>query len=171
MMKHFSYFLLAVLLTQCSEGPSRARFPGPIGRTTDLQRAANTQAVLGGAPQQAAVEGEDHKSIRGIIKLGPKAKIPAKDYVIFISARPLDGGPPLAVNRIKVERFPLRFSLTEANAMMAGTANFEGFVELSVKLDQVEADGRFDPLSTQEGDIRVSLRTRVGTQNLEVILQ
>jgi hypothetical protein len=161
-----------IVLQNCSNQPSRARFPGPVGRTTDLQRAENTQAVLGGAHEQARIEDtSDQKSIRGIVKLAKGTKVPKKDFVIFISARPLQGGPPLAVLKMKVEKFPFRFSLTEANAMMMGGAQaFEGFVELAVKLDQVEDDGKFDPLTNQEGDLRTSVKTKVGTQNLEVVI-
>jgi hypothetical protein len=167
-----SFIGLLLLLGQCSNQPSRAKFPGPIGRTSEFQRAENTQAVLGGAPRQVTINNEDEKkSLRGIARLAKGAKLPSKKFIVFISARPLQGGPPLAVSRLQVDSFPFRFSLTEANAMMAGAQSFEGFVDLTVRVDQAEEDGRFDPLTRQAGDLSASIKTKIGTQNIELNLK
>lgn len=147
----------------CTGRPSREKFPGPQGRTTESGAGKSSPEVLGGFDPNAKfakVESDDN-SLRGIAEVGPGLKVPAH-AMVFVSARPLSGGPPLAVTRFAFSQSPFRFSLTSANKMLADT-KFEGMVELSVRIDQ---DG--DPLSRTPGDLFGQSTVRVGAQNLRV---
>lgn len=170
-------------LIACSDEPSRARFPGGHGRTTDVAQAQTTRGVLGGFdPMSTQLPGsqmvaktsgsrprgdvdlKDSETIRGEIVLGPKVRVREGDFV-FIAARPADGGPPLAAQRHRGLRFPYKFSLSKRDSMMADTP-FEGAVEITVRLDQ---DG--DPISRQKGDYLGSFKTRVGEQNAKILVE
>src|SRR5688572_25342576 len=63
---------------------------------------------------------------------------------LFVSVRDPAGGPPLAALKLEPGPFPLKFAVTEANAIpMGGVARpFPAKVDLTVRLD---ADG--DPLT------------------------
>jgi hypothetical protein len=159
-----------LLLAGCSERPSRAKFPGPQGRTTDLQQAAATKAVMGGfdplkggAQQTTAKAGDPSKAVSGEVLLGKSIKVPAGAY-LYLAVRSTEGGPPLAARREASPRFPYTFSLSEADAMMQGRP-FEGDVELTARLDQ---DG--DPLTRQPGDFFGSVKTRVGARALRITI-
>lgn len=159
----FSIFFLCVA---CSDRPSRARFPGPIGKTTDVNQAQKTKEVLGGFDPTAKQISEDN-SIRGVVRLKKGLKIPSETYTIFISARSLGGGPPLAVLKLSPRKIPFRFALTQANVMMQGS-KLEGFVELTVRISQPQEDGSFNPLTRQKGDLFGTKQVKVGAKNIEL---
>ena len=72
-----------------------------------------------GAPQQAAAAAPasgEGKSIKLTLQLDPAAQ--AKTGVIFVIARPLTGGPPVAVKRIQSPAFPMTFDFGSADSMM-----------------------------------------------------
>ena len=169
-MNKFSFWSMIftiALLAGCSDRPSREKFPGPQGRTTDMSAAKASQEVLGGYnPNSEFTEVEsDSDSLRGIAEVPKGVKVP-NGTLVFVSARPLsDGGPPLAVARFPYAQSPFRFSLTSANKMLAD-AKFEGMVELTIRIDQ---DG--DPLSRTPGDIYGQSTVRVGAQNVRVRLE
>lgn len=159
-----------LLLGACSE-VAQERFPGGRGKTTGFGDAQTTQAVLGGIDSlnNPLAEGDSRVSsptgarIAGTVKLADGLK--AKDGMsFFIAARPLAGGPPLAVKRVGAVQFPYAFELTEENKMMAGT-DFSGDIFLTVRLDQ---DG--NPLSRQAGDMGVFVETKVGEAGLDLTL-
>lgn len=155
----------------CSE-VAHEKFPGGQGRTTDMAQAETTKAVLGGLdslnnplassdPRAAGSAGGGR--IAGTARLSPGAKLkPGMSF--FISARPLAGGPPLAVKRLGAVDFPYLFELSDKDRMMAGT-DFSGEVYLSLRLD---SDG--NPLTRQPGDVGVSLNTKVGETKLDLTL-
>ncbi len=156
-----------IFVFACSDKPSRARFPGPIGRTADMQQAQKTKEVLGGFDPTAAQKDNSDKAIRGIVRIKKGLKIPSENYMIFISARSLGGGPPLAAVRLGPRKIPFRFSLTQANTMMQGTV-LEGYVDLTVRISQPKEDGSFDPLTRQKGDLSASKRVKVGVKDVEL---
>ena len=161
-------FLLLFFLS-CSQKPSRERFPGPTGRTTSLQQAQSTKEVLGGFDPQSRKQQEDD-AIHGIVNIKAGLKLPAKKYMIFISARPIGGGgPPLAVLRLTPRKLPFRFRLSQENVMMQGT-RLEGFVDLNVRVIQQKEDGSFDPLARQPGDLFGTLPVKVGAKNVQIVL-
>jgi hypothetical protein len=101
-------------------------------------------------------------SVSGTISLGPNMVAP-KGAVIFIAARPVTGGPPMAVKKIADPKFPLTFSLDQENAMMGGA--FAGDVEITVRASQAG-----DPMSRTPGDLFGTLKTKVGAAKLKVVL-
>ncbi len=159
-------------LGSCSE-VRHEKFPGGQGRTTDIRQAETTQAVLGGidslnnplaSTDPRAAQGASAERLAGTARLAPNAVL-KPGMAFFISARPLAGGPPLAVKRLGAVEFPYAFELGPDNKMMEGT-DFSGPVLLSLRLDQ---DG--DPLTRQAGDLGASVETRVGETRLEVTLR
>jgi hypothetical protein len=160
--------VLFLCFIACTQKPARARFPGPPGRTTEFQQAKTTQEVLGGFDPNAKRQEED-AAIRGIVKLKPNLSLPKKPYMIFISARSLGGGPPLAASRMGPRKIPFRFVLSQANVMMQGT-KLEGFVEVTVRLSQIKEDKSYDPFSRQPGDLFGSKQVKVGVKNLEILI-
>jgi hypothetical protein len=162
----FTLTLIGCFVMGCTQRPSREKFPGPQGRTTDQGAAKASPEVLGGFdPNSEFTEVEsDDASLRGVAEVAANVKVPS-GAVVFVSARPLsDGGPPLAVARFPFTQSPFRFSLTEANKMMPDT-KFEGMVELTIRIDQ---DG--DPLSRSPGDLFGHATVRVGAQNVRLQL-
>ena len=162
----FLKLTLFLFLFACSDRPSHERFPGPPGRTTDFQQSQNTKDVLGGFDSTSR-KSESENAIRGIARLKKGLKVPTGNYIIYISARSLGGGPPLAVLRLSPRQIPFRFALTQSNVMMQGT-QLEGFVELTVRISQPKEDGTFDPFSRRKGDLSGSKRVKVGVKNLEL---
>jgi hypothetical protein len=164
----FQLFFLFVMFG-CSQKPSRERFPGPAGRTTNVQQAQATKEVLGGFDPQSRKQQEDD-AIHGIVNVKAGLNLPQKKYMIFISARPIGGGgPPLAVLRLTPRKFPFRFRLSQENVMMQGT-RLEGFVDLNVRVIQQKEDGSFDPLSRQPGDLLGTLPVKVGAKNVQLLI-
>jgi len=172
-------FFTVVSLVNCSDIPKREKFPGAQGRTTDQDSAETSKAVLGGfdplnnrLPGMGGVGSDGAKmnwkapvaeSIRGVIKLGPMVLL-KEGMMLFVSARKGEGGPPLAVIRDQYVEFPYKFVMSKSNAMMEGT-DFSGDVALTVRLKQDA-----DPLSKKKGDYFATINTKVGTENLEIVL-
>jgi hypothetical protein len=170
-MKFYGMLATLIFLSACSR-VSHEKFPGGKGKTTGFGDAAVTQAVLGGLdPLNNPLAGSDERvaarstgaRIAGTVRLaqGLQRK---EGMSLFIAARPLAGGPPIAVKRLGAVEFPYAFELTEENKMMAGT-NFAGDVYLTIRLDQ---DG--NPLSRQAGDMGVAVETKVGETKLDLTL-
>jgi hypothetical protein len=170
-MKKSVNFVALLALAACSQA-NHEKFPGGQGRTTDAMNAATAQAVMGSIdslnnplassdPRTAGAE--QGARIAGTARLAPGATVrPGMSF--FISARPLAGGPPLAVKRLGAVEFPYKFELSARDRMMEGT-DFSGPVLLSLRLD---GDG--NPLTRQAGDVGVSLETKVGETKLELTL-
>lgn len=72
---------------------------------------------IGGAPAQtAAAATGDGRKIDITLQIDPAAS--AKSGIVFVVARPLAGGPPVAVKRMQVTSFPVSFQLTSADSML-----------------------------------------------------
>jgi hypothetical protein len=113
----------------------------------------------GGAPSGAFVGSTpggdfDPKTVlTGVIKVDGKvkSKIAAGD-VVFVVARKYEAGAtgpgtPLAVQKLTVDKFPLKFSLDSRDSMLAGT-KLEGKVVVTVRVDK---DG--DAITKNPGDV------------------
>lgn len=170
-MKMLTSLSFVLWLSACTE-VAHEKFPGGQGRTTGAEQAQTTQAVMGSVdPLNNPLASSDPRTaaantagrIAGTVRLAPGAKVkPGSSF--FISARPLAGGPPLAVKRLGAVEFPYLFELSAKDRMMEGT-DFSGAVYLSIRLD---GDG--NPLSRQPGDIGIGLETKVGETNLDLTL-
>src|SRR5579859_3985551 len=100
--------------------------------------------------------------IKGKITLGKGMKLPS-GAVVFISARPVGGGPPLAVARIADPKFPLELNLGQENSMMG--APLSGEVEVTVRVSQAG-----DPMSRTPGDLVGKRKAKVGSEDVKVVL-
>ena len=70
---------------------------------------------VGGAPP-AAPAATGGARVQVTLQIDPAAS--AKNGIVFVVARPLSGGPPVAVKRMQVGAFPVTFELTSADSMM-----------------------------------------------------
>jgi hypothetical protein len=108
---------------------------------------------------------DPNKFLRGSIALtdATQGKVPASG-VVFVFAKAPGGGPPLAVERVDIGGFPMKFDLTEADQMIEGT-NFSGQVVISVRVDQDS-----DVMTRQAGDLSGTLEATIPAEGLEVKL-
>ena len=90
------------------------------------------------SPTTLGLPPHESPAIRGTIRVAENAT-PPPGGVLFIIARPAGsrGGPPAAVKRIDGARFPLAYSLSKQDAMIAGR-ELSGEVDVTARLD---ADG------------------------------
>ena len=87
-------------------------------------------------------------SISGTIQLDPKlARRTKPSDVIFLIARPAEGGPPLAVERFVGNKYPIPFKVTQANLMIPRQV-VEMPIDMSVRVDK---DG--DAMTRNPGDL------------------
>jgi hypothetical protein len=109
-------------------------------------------------------------SIEGTLELADGTSAPA-GAVVFVTARPSggpSGGPPLAVRKIDVERFPHPFRIGAEDVMIPGRP-WVGPVDLTVRLDQ---DG--DALTRTPGDLSTAAPLKgieLGQSEVRVILE
>ncbi len=128
-------------------------------------QAQNQAPVAAGNPADA-----EGGSVAGTITLADKLKDKAASgSAIFLVARSyFEGGasgPVLAVQRYTVGSWPLPFSLTQDNVMLAGM-HLSGKVVLTARVDQ---DG--DAMTKQVGDIEgTSPPISVPAQNVKLVL-
>jgi len=111
---------------------------------------------------------DPNKFIRGTIAVGGKAKAPTGG-VLFLAVRPADAsgnpaGPPLAVELLQPGTFPMPFELTEAQAMIGGTA-FSGNVVVTVRWDQDQ-----DVDTKQPGDLSGKVATTIPSEGVKLTL-
>jgi len=111
------------------------------------------------------------KFLKGTIK--PTAETKTRigpGAVIFLSVKRADPatgqptGAPLAVQRVPLSVWPLWFELTEADAMVSGTA-FDGDVVITAWSDQDQ-----DAISKQPGDVQGQVRTKIPAKDLVLVL-
>lgn len=100
-------------------------------------------------PGPAMVRGNlPAEPIRGTVRIAPGLADGVPDGgVLFVIARSLASGPPLAVLRISDPRFPFPFEIGQVNVMIP-TLRFEGAIRLTARLD---ADG--NAMTKQPGDL------------------
>lgn len=111
---------------------------------------------------------EKRPSISGTITVDPAlvSHITDRDR-LFIIARRVEGGPPLAVQRIVEPRFPLKYWLTQEDVMMPGTA----FTGEAVVVARIDKDGRAGP--PQPGDLEGVFKGNpvlVGSQGVDIVI-
>lgn len=117
-------------------------------------------------PQRAV---DPNNRIRGTLKVDAKAKDKVKaGGAVFLIVKKADAsgapsGPPLAVDKV-IFTDGLKFELTEAQAMVAGT-KLEGDVVVSARYDQDS-----DAISKQPGDVTGTVRVKVPAENVELKL-
>ena len=107
----------------------------------------------------------ESSSIKGRIALG-KGMVAPKGSVLFLAARPVAGGPPLAVKRISDPKFPLEFSLGQADAMSGiSGAPLAGEVEITARASQSG-----DAMGRTPGDLYGTVKAKVGAGDVKISL-
>ena len=136
-----------------------------------LGAAAATGAEVGTAAPAADRVIDSTKVLGGtvLVPAANQARIPA-GAVIFLSVRAADAGAQAGVSPMAVARmvatgtWPLRFRITEAQAMVGGTP-FAGTVVISARYDQ---DG--EARSQQPGDISGTTTATIPADGLVIVL-
>lgn len=104
--------------------------------------------ILVSACKKEAKPKEEGLRISGTIEIDPALLKQAQDSdVIFLMARPGEGGPPAAVMKFTGRNYPYPFTLTQANLMMP-ESEVDGPLNLTVRVDK---DG--DPMTKMRGDL------------------
>jgi len=107
-------------------------------------------------------------TISGTITVDPALapKVAPTDR-LFIIARRVEGGPPLAVQKIAGPQFPLRYWLTQDDVMIPGI-EFKGEANILARLDK---DGQAGP--PQAGDLEGTFQgnpAKVGDQQVDIVI-
>jgi len=139
----------------------------------------NPHGGAGGSPNVAAMglpapdpnrKLDPNHRVTGTIKVHAKAKdrlaAGGAVFVIVKKAGP-DGapmGPPLAVDKLTWQKDELKFSMTDAQSMIAGT-ELSGDVVVLARYDQDS-----DAISKQPGDVTGSVRVKVPADNVTLTL-
>lgn len=112
---------------------------------------------------------DPNRRIRGTLKVAAAAKANVKaGGAVFLIVKKADAsgnpsGPPLAVDKVLFAE-NLKFELTEANAMVAGT-ELVGDVVVTARYDQDS-----DAISKSPGDVTGMKRVKVPADNIELML-
>jgi hypothetical protein len=139
----------------------------------------NAQAA-GGQPQGGAFAGAtpggefDPKTVlEGVIKVDGKVKdkVAAGDVLFLVARKYEEGstapGTPLAVRKLTVDKFPIKFSLDSRDAMLVGT-KLAGKVVVTARVDKDgdamtknpgDVTGQSKPVEPPKKDVVVSLDT------------
>lgn len=112
-----------------------------MGRTEDAEAARKHLAKADGVEPEAATDsgggGGTAAHISGQVTLAPALAARAgTNAVLFIYAKqPNVPGPPLAVRRLQVDRWPVAFDLDDSNSMVPGrTLSAAGTVEVEARI-------------------------------------
>jgi hypothetical protein len=134
------------------------------------EELAQVAARLSQAPDLSVPAGQ---TIAGTIELAPRvASLTAPADVVFVIARdPETEGPPLAVQRLTGNAYPMRFVLDATTAMLPGVP-FAGPVQLIVKVDKDGDAGTAgeddligfteEPVAPGDGDVRIAVEGTLG---------
>jgi len=107
-----------------------------------------------------------NNDVSGTITLDPELKVSLNASAgLFIFARPegVSAGPPLAVKRHGIFKFPFEFEIGQLNTMMEGS-KFEGTMNLTVRLDQ---DGN---RKSSPGDVEGQVQIVAGQKEVKLEL-
>jgi hypothetical protein len=140
---------------------------------------SNPHGGAGGSPNVAAMglpapdpnrKMDPNHRVTGVIKVHMKAKdrvAPGGAVFVIVKKAGPDGapvGPPLAVDKLTWTKDELKFSMTDAQSMIAGT-ELSGDVVVTARYDQDS-----DAISKQPGDVSGSVRVKVPADNVTLTL-
>jgi len=140
-----------------SEANPHATVPAPEGTAS----AAQGQMAAPGPATAAARE------VAGVLDLDPTLAAPARGGVLFLIVRGsgVQGGPPLAVQRLSPSSFPMRFAIGERDSMTG--APLPDSVRVEARLD---GDG--DPSTRPPTDPQATADpVAIGTSDLTLVLR
>ncbi|HEY7461470.1 MAG TPA: hypothetical protein VIC59_06315 [Gemmatimonadota bacterium] len=162
---HPAPWLLLAALCGCDRNMSDMPLPG-----ASAEEVSRVAARVAKAPSLSVPAGQ---TISGVIELAPRvASLTAPSDVVFVMARdPASKGPPLAVERLTGNVYPMRFVLDSGTVMMPGAA-LTSPVQLVVKVDKdgdantSAADDLIgftpDPVRPGEAGVRVAIEGTLG---------
>jgi hypothetical protein len=161
--------------------PGHPPMPGATDDQQQLPPGHPPMAGQGGAPSgpdvtkmglsapDPARKLDPNRKVGGTLKVDPKLKDKVKaGGAVFLIVKKADAsgapsGPPLAVDKVTYAE-NMKWELTEANAMVAGT-ELSGDVVITARYDQDS-----DAISKQPGDVTGIARVKVPATNIELKL-
>ena len=146
----FSTFLIIVGLSGCDQGLKEHPLPESLKK--ELARKADPTI--------------HNNDVSGTIVLNSKLEVRLSPSAgLFIFARPegIEAGPPLAVKRHGIFKFPFDFEIGQLNTMIEGT-QFEGAMNLTARLDQ---DGN---RKSSPGDVEGKVQITAGQKGVQLVL-
>lgn len=153
-----------------SQPSATAPRPSPAASPAEVPAVAPRVHPPSSGAETALAPVDPKGSVGGVITLSAARKDDVKrGDAIFLVARRA-GGPPgpasmLAVQKLTVGDFPMKFALSSRDAMIPGTP-FEGEVSITVRVDK---DG--DAMTRRKGDVFGSANDiKVGTQDVVIHL-
>ena len=152
-MKYLAIFSLALVFS-VSAACDRELKEHPI--SIELKREIT-------ADQEAT---DPSRSVSGIIRFDDAlvSKKPEKPTLFLIArSKSTAAGPPLAVKRYSLVKFPFEYKIGQGNVMVKG-AQFEGEIDIIARLDM---DG---VAKAQPGDIEGTITARAGDAAVEIVL-
>jgi tetratricopeptide (TPR) repeat protein len=129
--------------------------------------AAPSGEAASGSSRETATTGGSGNTVSGIIDLDPALRGQVSGGVLFVIVREagVEGGPPLAVQRLIPRSLPLRFAIGEDDSMTGDALPEEVLVEA-----RLDADG--DPATRPSTDPRAREDyVELGRSGLELVLQ
>ncbi|MEM6928839.1 MAG: tetratricopeptide repeat protein, partial [Myxococcota bacterium] len=152
------------------DGNAMTREDAPKAVVTGIRRGADGLTVTltsdgaASASPPAAAAGGGETLAAGTLTLAPGADTSG---VLFVSLRPVTGGPPVAAKQIRAPSFPLTFELTKRDMipMMAGRP-LPGELILKAHIDR---DGNAG--TKEDGPAAVMPSVKVGTTDLQLRLE
>ena len=114
-------------------GVVEANTAASLRRQIDAARAAQAQLDGGAAPVAPAAPAEGGPTIAVTIDIHPtlKARAPAGSVLYVFARRAGVGGPPVAVERVLVDKWPVTLTLSDADSVMP-TAKLSGVPRVDV---------------------------------------
>lgn len=154
-----------------ADDPFNKEVQAALGQARQLARTAgldnlNAQPAPS-APARSAPPAATGATIRGSLDLTPalKAKLGAQD-VIFLFARPAQGGPPVAAVRGPAVKFPMDFELSDRWAMNPGN-----LLSQHKQVTLVARISRSGGPMAQPGDMEGSVKeVAVGAQGVQLVI-
>ena len=146
----FLTFLIILGLSGCDQGLKEHPLPESLKK--ELARKADPTI--------------HNNDVSGTIVLNSKLEVRLSPSAgLFIFARPegIEAGPPLAVKRHGIFKFPFDFEIGQLNTMIEGT-QFEGAMNLTARLDQ---DGN---RKSSPGDVEGKIKITAGQKGVQLVL-
>ncbi|HEY5609578.1 MAG TPA: tetratricopeptide repeat protein [Thermoanaerobaculia bacterium] len=162
------WIYLALVRMRLGEGEKAIEAIAEAKRRHPDQSAMLDQLLAEMQSREVEASTPGNKEIAGVLELDPsRDATTAMGKVIFIVARQEGGGqgPPLAVKRLVVDGFPLRFTIGQADSMMGQALPDRLRIEA-----RVDSDG--DPMTKDASDPTAAIDSApLGTGNLRLLLR
>ncbi|MBF0291647.1 MAG: hypothetical protein HQK86_05765 [Nitrospinae bacterium] len=149
---------------------------GPLPEPTPSSKEAKPVTTPPATPYKSPMQQSDSKAppaftgliASGVVEVSPESAGSAlPGWTLYIIARPVGGGAPIAAKRVDKPAFPVTFELTEKDIMVGQPISG---MKLSLEA-RYDADG--DPITKEKSDLfgKMDKEIVVGEKNTKVSLK